>query len=116
MYADEIDRLTTADPDASLSDVLVGESKIWTGESVQTVGDYVRGIVVLEAAERDRCAKFCKLAIDAGLAERMVRVAERQAETVAAAVREALADSGLSEDVRRMVTANVGRHLRALAG
>jgi hypothetical protein len=46
----------------------------------------------------------------------MVRVAERQAETVAAAVREALADSGLDEDVRRMVTANVGRHLRALAG
>lgn len=81
---------------------------------IYSTGEAVRGLAALEAAERDRCAGFCAKAITAGLADRMVRVAERQAETVAEAVRAAVVEAGLSEDVRASVLASVGRHLRAL--
>jgi hypothetical protein len=40
----------------------------------------------LEAQERDRCANFAQMAIAAGLNERMVRVAARQGEMLAAIV------------------------------
>lgn len=41
-------------------------------------GEFVRGLVKLEAEERDRCAAMATKAIAAGLAERQVRIAERQ--------------------------------------
>jgi hypothetical protein len=41
-------------------------------------GEVIRGLADLEAKERERCANFATKAIAAGLAERTVRVAERQ--------------------------------------
>jgi hypothetical protein len=35
-------------------------------------GEYIRGLAVLEAQERDRCANFATKAVAAGLAERTV--------------------------------------------
>ena len=44
---------------------------------VYVTGEAIRGLADLEAKERDRCASFATNAIAAGLAERIVRVAER---------------------------------------
>jgi hypothetical protein len=41
-------------------------------------GEYIRGLAVLEAQERDRCANFATKAVAAGLAERTGCVAYRQ--------------------------------------
>lgn len=63
------------------------------GDRVE-IGEAIRGLVELEAAERDRCARFAKLALDAGIDERRVRVAERQAEVLEQVLRRALALAG----------------------
>lgn len=76
----------------------------------------IRGLVVLEAQERDRCARFAKLALDAGIAERQVRLAEQQVDMVAAALSAAIAELGLSERQQREARAGVARHLRLAAG
>lgn len=118
-YAAELDRIVNS-PDAPeyLTDVLVQPQMAvsGTGRDAQLVqvGEYIRQIAVLEGQERDRCARFCQLAIQAGLAERMVRVAEKQGEMVAAAVRAALGELELDDEMRRAVMAGVGRHLRAV--
>lgn len=120
MLAAELDRLAAVDPDTHLTEVLTrpqyAVSGVGRDAEVVQVGEYVRQVAVLEAAERDRCARFCKLAIDAGLAERMVRVAEGQAAVVADAVRAAIAEAGLDAEQGRAVLAHVGAHLRALPG
>jgi hypothetical protein len=46
--------------------------------AVYVIGEAIRGLADLEAKERDRWANFASKAIAAGLAERTVRVAERQ--------------------------------------
>lgn len=55
------------------------------GDRVE-VAEVVRGLVDLEAQERDRCARFAKLALDAGLEERRVRLAEHQGAMVLGAM------------------------------
>src|SRR5215216_4040174 len=45
---------------------------------VYGTGEAIRGLADLEAKERERCANFAAKAVAAGLAERTVRVAERQ--------------------------------------
>jgi hypothetical protein len=45
---------------------------------VYVTGDAIRGLADLEAKERERCANFASKAVAAGLAERTVRIAERQ--------------------------------------
>ncbi len=52
------------------------------GGRVET-GEAIRGLARLEAEERDRCARFAALAIQAGIAERQVRLAEQQAKLMA---------------------------------
>lgn len=78
------------------------------------VAEAVRGLVELEAAERDRCARFAKLALDAGIAERQVRLAEQQGALVADAIDRILAALGLSEEQRALVPVVVPRELRAV--
>jgi hypothetical protein len=67
-------------------------------------------------AERERHARFCKLAIDAGVAERMVWVEQRQAEMFAGVLEESLKDPGLSltKEQGSQVRKAIARHLRAL--
>ncbi|MCW2901562.1 MAG: hypothetical protein JWO67_3827 [Streptosporangiaceae bacterium] len=85
---------------------LVGD--VWTTDEsgeAQKQGEYLRGLVQLENSERDRCAGFCKTAIAAGLAERTVRLAERQGELLAEVLRRVMRDPalGLSTAQRELV-------------
>jgi hypothetical protein len=75
-YGEELERLVAKQ---GLHDALVGAGLVVdaNGKS-HPVGEYVRGLTQLEAAERDRCASMCAKAIAAGLGERQVRLAERQ--------------------------------------
>lgn len=84
-YAAEIERkVAELGPGMTLEVVLVGDTMISTEAGSEKSGEYIRGLVQLEAQERDRLANFCAKAIAAGLAERTVRMAERQGELLAA--------------------------------
>lgn len=61
----------------------------------------------------ERRAKFAKLALDAGVAERSVRIAEHQAKLIADVIRSVLTD--LDVEMTQEVAATVGRHLRAVS-
>lgn len=75
-------------------------------------GEAIRGLAKLEAEERDRCATFASKAVAAGLAERQVRLAEKQGGMLAAVILGVLADLGLpadGEQVRRLIGAHIAR-------
>lgn len=80
------------------------------------VAEAVRGLVELEAAERDRCARFAKLALDAGIAERQVRIAESQGALLASAMRYLLRELGLTDDQAVRAPAITARALRLASG
>lgn len=64
----------------------------------------------------DRAARYSKLALDAGVAEREIRLAERQGEIVANLIRSVLEDPELALDAGQREVAGLvaQRHLRAL--
>lgn len=62
--------------------------------------------------ERTHLAKVCKAAIDAGIDERRVQLAEAQGAAIVAVLKDTLADLGV--EVTPDVAATVGRHLRAV--
>lgn len=112
-YADELDQLVK---DTDLRKALVGDTYIAAGEDgAVKSGEYIRGLAQLEAQERDRCASFCVKAIAAGLAERVVRIQERQAAQSHAALVAGLDEAGVVGDVRKQVLAGAARHLRLVA-
>lgn len=94
--------------------VLIGHTYAGTQTSgVIATGERIRGIADLEAQERDRCANFAKLAIAAGLAERQVRIAERQGAMVAGMFAEFARALGHDPDdpaVRSLVVGVIARH------
>jgi len=102
----------------TLQEALVGDSMI-TGMdgTVHKAGEYVRGLVVLEAQERDRLANFVIKGIAAGLAERTVRVTEQQAGVFAEFVRALVesAELGLSPAQQEVALVVASRELRAIA-
>lgn len=110
-YADELEELVGES--ASLREALVAQAYGEFGP----VGEYVRGLATLEAQERDRCATFAAKAIAAGLAERQVRLAERQGALIADVLRAVLSDAtlGLSDEQRRAAPDVIRRHLAAVA-
>jgi hypothetical protein len=66
---------------------LVGHTYAGTQTSgVIATGEAIRGLAKLEADERDRCANFAGKAVAAGLAERQVRLAEKQGAMLAAVI------------------------------
>lgn len=77
------------------------------------VEEAIRGLVQLEALERDRCARFAKTALDAGIAERQVRLAEQQGALIVAVLRAVLADPalGLTAEQRKAVPDVARKHL-----
>lgn len=81
------------------------------------VGEYARGLVQLEAQERERCASWCTKAIAAGLAERQVRLAERQGALIADVLRAVMGDAtlGLSDQQRSVMPDVIRRHLASAA-
>lgn len=127
LYADLLERQYQAAAHSSTADMadlpigvaaLIGfkYSSDNTGKLYE-VEEAIRGLVQLEAQERDRCAKFAKTALDAGIAERQVRLAERQGELIAAVLRAVLSDPelGLTEQQMKAVPHVALRHL-AIAG
>lgn len=83
---------------------------------VYATEEAIRGLARLEAEERDRCAGFAAKAIAAGLAERQVRLAERQGALMASVFRGALDDAGLSDEARRRVEQAFVRRMGVVAG
>ncbi len=74
----------------------------------------VRALVELEADERDRCAKYAKLALDARLDERLTTAHETQVNMVADALGAALAEMGLSHGQQQEAAGRVARILRSV--
>lgn len=85
--------------------------------ALYATGEAIRGLAELEAKERDRCAGFAAKAIAAGLAERQVRLAERQGALIADVLRAVLGDPelGLTAAQREAAPAAIRRHLHAVA-
>lgn len=111
-YADELELLVAESPE--LRDALVAETWIPTENAGSyKAGEYIRGLVVLEAQERERCASWAAKAIAAGLAERTVRLAERQGALIAEVLRAVMADPelGLTSEQRRAMPNVARRHL-----
>lgn len=110
-YAAELEQLVEESP--TLREALVGESWVATDAGSYKAGEYIRGLAQLEAAERDRCAGFAAKAIAAGLAERQVRLAERQGALIADLLRAVMNDPelGLTEEQRKAMPHVARRHL-----
>lgn len=114
-YAAEIERVVAEH--GTLAEALTADAYTVTedGKSVKT-GEYIRAMTQLEAQERDRCANMATKAIAAGLAERQVRIAERQGLEMAGVFRRVLDALGLTEDQRILVPALLAREVAALTG
>lgn len=74
-----------------------------------------RGLVDLEAAERDRCVRYAKTAHDMGIAEAQIRLAERQGEAIAGGLRWFIAALVLTAEQAARVPELMSTMLRALA-
>jgi hypothetical protein len=61
-------------------------------------------------------AKYCKMALDAGVAERQVQVAERYGEMLATLISGILGDLKLTKGQQKQAPTIVRRHLQALEG
>ena len=108
-----------ADPEGivhaeGLSRALIGETAIATKYGSCVKVRYVRGLIRLESNERDRLANFAIEAVAAGLAERRVRVAERQGQLMVEMVQVGLREVDLSAEQASAFKAafRYGRHER----
>jgi hypothetical protein len=81
---------------------------------VYVTGEAIRGLADLQAKERERCANFATKAIAAGLAERTVRVAERQGQLMVEMVQAALREVDLSPEQASAFKAALARQAREL--
>lgn len=83
--------------------------------ALQKVGEYIRGLASLENQERDRAAKYSDLAIRAGLAERQVRLAEKQGALIEQVRTAVFEDIGLSPVQRRAAPDAIRRALQLVS-
>ncbi len=103
------------------------DALVWgkTEEVDKGAGEFV-GVDVTHAAapnvwldlyykERRHLLDVCKAAIQAGVEERRVRLAEQQGQLLASVIRAILDDLGLSAEQQAKVATVVPRHLRAVA-
>lgn len=113
-YADEISRIVD-EHDGNLRKALTGNTYTVTaeGDPVKT-GEYIKAMTQLEANERDRAATFAAKAVAAGLAERQMRLAEKQAQLAVQFVTAVLRDFDLAGTPE--ATAAIQRHLRLIEG
>lgn len=94
---------------------LVGNQYASTKDGdVFATGEAIRGLAKLEAEERDRCANFATKAIAAGLAERQVRLAERQGALLVEIIRASV--EGLPADVQQQVMYRAATRIRSIEG
>ncbi len=92
---------------------LIGHTYSGSEQGVFAAGEAIRGLVQLEAQERDRAASMATKAVAAGLAKRQVELAEQTAAQFATAMKAVLAALGhdvSNPDVLRVVSTQ----LRAL--
>lgn len=92
----------------------VGVWKLEDGENI-ALPDELAGWLQAYREERKHLAKVAKAALDAGVAERAVRVAEQQGEALAGAIQSILAAIGLTPEQKRMIPQVVPPILRALS-
>lgn len=100
-----------------LHEALVGDRFVVdpnTGSLIK-IDEFIRGLAQLENAERDRAAKFAEMAIKAGLAERQVRLAERQGLIIEKVLTRVFSEVGLTEEQQAMAPAIIRRALEAVA-
>jgi hypothetical protein len=123
LYSDLLERAYAGDPGFPAAfagagvAALIGHRLVHAGDGqTVAVAEDIRGLVRLESEERDRCARLCKLAIDAGIAERQVRMAEREGATLAAVIRRVLDGLGLSAEQQVLAPVLVAREARAVGG
>ena len=80
-----------------LEKILVGE--VWVTDDNGTshkAGEYIRALLKLQGEWSDRAVNFASKAVAAGLAERQVRLAERQGALLASVMRAVMEDPGLA--------------------
>jgi hypothetical protein len=85
-------------------------------ESVVVLEKRLLGFQAVYGEWIDRSAKHAKLALDAGVEERKVRIAEAQGKLLAGVIKAILGDLGLNKKQQTDAPAIVRRHLLALAG
>lgn len=97
-----------------LMGAMTGESFVMSDDGkLQKVGEYVRALAALENQERDRLAKFSTLAINAGLAERQTRLAERQGLLIEAVLASVFDEIGLTVEQRALAPAALRKAITA---
>lgn len=111
--AEDLDRIFTTGGVAALISYKYGAAG--KDGNLYAAEEALRGLVRLEAEERDRCAAFATKAVAAGLAERQVRLAEQQGALIAQVLRAALSDLGY-DPADPKVARVVSTRLRSIAG
>lgn len=76
--------------------------------------DALKGWLALYHAERDRLAKFSKMALDAGIQERQITLAEQTGERIAMTVSRILETLNLNDDQKRLIPMVVPSELRRM--
>jgi hypothetical protein len=105
------------DPELGPGAGLIGHTRSASPSvGVYVSGEAVRGLAGLEAAERDRCVRFAKVAHDMGIADREIRLAEAQGALLAGAISRILDGLELSPSQRALVPSVVPGVLLEIAG
>jgi hypothetical protein len=107
----DLDRIFNTGGVAALAGNTYGAAK---DVGVYVTGEAIRGLADLEAKERERCANFATKADAAGLAERTVRIAERQGQLMVEMVQAALREVDLSPEQASAFKAALARQAREL--
>ncbi len=107
----DLDRIFNSGGVAALFGNTYGAAK---DVGVYVTAEAIRGLADLEAKERERCATFASNAVAAGLAERTVRVAERQGQLMVEMVQGALREVDLSPEQVSAFKAALARQAREL--
>lgn len=111
--AGAVDWLTLKVRELQSADVVWGKAE----ESADDV-KYKAGVNVwiqLQQSERAHLVRVCKEAINAGIEERKVRLAEQQGSMLAGVIKAILGDLELSPEQAAKVSTVVPRHLRSVA-
>lgn len=105
------------DPELPLEGTPLGGLPALIDETARGASTFTdeREWLLLYREERRHAAQVAKMAIDAGLAERMVRLAEDQGRMLAAAIRAVLDAMGLSPEQRALVPTIVPAILRQVS-
>jgi hypothetical protein len=107
----DLDRMFNTGDVAALVGNTYGAAK---DVGVYVTGEAIRGLADLEARERERCANFASKAVAAGLAERTVRIAERQGQLMVEMVQAALREVDLSPEQASAFKAALARQAQEL--